>query len=186
MDEARGGMSFRTYQDLLLIGGGSHRTGKTGGNCQELRDFAGKYYPQAEEVGHWATQDCMSLDGIPYIGRYSPGMPNCFVATGFQKWGITSSMTAARLLTDMILEKENPYEEIFDPSRNMMKPQLLLNGCEAIKNLLTISAKRCPHMGCALKWNRQEHSWDCPCHGSRFDGDGEVLDNPANGNMPIL
>ena len=186
VDEARGGMSFRTYQDLLLIGGGSHRTGKTGGNWQELRDFAGKYYPQAEEVGHWATQDCMSLDGIPYIGRYSPGMPNCFVATGFQKWGITSSMTAARLLTDMILEKENPYEEIFDPSRNMMKPQLLLNGCEAIKNLLTISAKRCPHMGCALKWNRQEHSWDCPCHGSRFDGDGEVLDNPANGNMPIL
>ncbi|MCI5700857.1 MAG: FAD-dependent oxidoreductase [Lachnospiraceae bacterium] len=183
VDEARGGMSFRTYQDLLLIGGGGHRTGKKGGKWQELRDFAWKYYPQAEEVGYWAAQDCMSLDGLPYIGRYSPGMSNCFVATGFQKWGITSSMTAARLLTDMILEKENPYEEVFDPSRNMMKPQLLLNGCEAIKNLFTISSKRCPHMGCALKWNRQEQSWDCPCHGSRFDEDGEVLDNPANGNM---
>ncbi|MEO2559094.1 MAG: Rieske 2Fe-2S domain-containing protein [[Clostridium] symbiosum] len=50
-------------------------------------------------------------------------------------------------------------------------------------NLLTISTPRCPHMGCALKWNKTEHSWDCPCHGSRFDGDGHLIDNPATGDL---
>lgn len=182
-DEAPKGMSFRNYKDLLLVGGGDHRTGKKGGNWAKLRDFAGKYYPDAKEVGCWAAQDCMSLDEIPYIGQYSRTLPNCFVATGFNKWGITSSMVAAMLLTDMITEKDNPYREVFDPSRSMLKTQLWINGFEATKNLLTITPKRCPHLGCALKWNSAEHSWDCPCHGSRFDENGTLLDNPANGNL---
>lgn len=182
VDEAKCGMSFRNAGDLLLIGGGDHRTGKKGGNWRELRDFAAKYYPTAEEVAFWATQDCMSLDSVPYIGPYSKHMDHCFVATGFHKWGMTSAMTAARILTDLVLEKENPYETVFSPSRSMIKPQLVWNGCESVKNLLTISSKRCPHLGCALKWNPLEHSWDCPCHGSRFDEEGKLLDNPANGD----
>ena len=92
-------------------------------------------------------------------------------------------MTAAMLLADMITEKENVYAEVFNPSRNMIKPQLLVNGFESVVNLLTVSKKRCPHLGCALKWNPVEHSWDCPCHGSRFDSQGRLLDNPANGNL---
>lgn len=183
VDEAQTGMSFRNYKDLLLIGGGDHRTGKTGGNWSELRQFAKEHYPNAKEIGCWATQDCMSLDGIPYIGQYAKTLPNCFVATGFNKWGITSSMAGAMILTDMIMEKENPYQEVFDPSRSMLKPQLFVNGFEAAKNLLTISSRRCPHLGCALKWNSVEHSWDCTCHGSRFDEQGELLDNPANGSI---
>ena len=127
----------------------------------------------------------MSLDGIPYIGQYSKGLPNCYVASGFHKWGITSSMVSAKLLTDCILERESPLLELYSPSRNMIKPQLLFNGWEAAKNLLTISKKRCPHMGCALKWNSLEHSWDCPCHGSRFNESGTLLNNPANGNLDI-
>lgn len=67
----------------------------------------------------------------------------------------------------------------------MLKPQLWVNGFEAVKNLLTPSEKRCPHLGCALKWNQAEHTWDCPCHGSRFDEDGRVLDNPANGDLRL-
>lgn len=183
VDEARGGMSFRNYGNLLFVGGGGHRTGKKGGNWQELRAFAEKYYPNAKEKYFWATQDCMSLDGIPYIGQYSPNMEGCFVASGFNKWGMTSSMAAAMILADMVTGKENPYAQVFSPSRNMIKPQLFLNGCEAVVNLLTPSGKRCPHMGCALKWNGAEHSWDCPCHGSRFREDGSLIDNPANGDM---
>ena len=125
----------------------------------------------------------MSLDGMPYIGPYSKNMPGCFVATGYNKWGMTSSMIAAMLLSDMVMGRENPYAKVFDPSRSAMKPQLILNGCEAVKNLLTPTAKRCPHMGCALKWNVSEQTWDCPCHGSRFDEEGKVLDNPANGDL---
>ena len=94
-------------------------------------------------------------------------------------------MVAAMLLSDLVMEKYNPYQAVFNPSRSMLKPQLLVNGFEATKNLLTISTKRCPHMGCALKWNEVEHSWDCPCHGSRFGEDGTLLNNPANGDKVI-
>ena len=183
VDETDCGMSFRNQKDFLLIGGGDHRTGKQGGNWQELRAFAKMHYPNAEEAACWATQDCMSLDSVPYIGQYSKGLPGCYVATGFNKWGMTSSMTAAGILTDMVLGKENPYAEVFNPSRSMLKAQLFINGFEATKNLLTISKKRCPHMGCALKWNAAERSWDCSCHGSRFGEDGGVIDGPAEGDL---
>lgn len=183
IDEAENGMSFRSYGDLLFVGGGGHRTGKKGGNWQELRDFARRHYPDSTEKYYWAAQDCMTLDGMPYIGKYSENTPNLFVATGFNKWGMTSSMAAAEILSDLVTGRSNQYAELFSTSRSMFKPQLFLNGIEATANLLTFSAKRCPHLGCALKWNSAEHSWDCPCHGSRFDKNGKVLDNPANGNL---
>ena len=177
------GLSFREYHDMLLLGGGSHRTGKSGGKWQELREAAKQYYPQATERYAWATQDCMTLDGVPYIGEYSPRMPGCFVATGFNKWGMTSSMVAAMLLTDLVCGNDNPYTCVFRPNRSMWKLQLLCNGWEATVNLLLPTTKRCPHLGCALKWNAAERTWDCSCHGSRFDTEGRVLNNPANGDM---
>lgn len=184
VDECDTGLSFRNYEGLLLLGGGGHRTGKKGGNWAELRAFAAKKYPDSREKHFWATQDCMSLDGIPYIGRYSAKTHGFYVASGFNKWGMTGSMTAAMLLSDMILGKRNGFASVFDPSRSIVKPQLFINGAEAVCNLLTPSKKRCPHLGCALKWNEAERSWDCPCHGSRFTEHGRVLDNPANGDLP--
>lgn len=183
VDENKTGMSFRNYNGLLLLGGGGHRTGKSGGSFNELRKFAAENYPDSKVICYWAAQDCMSLDGIPYIGRYSCKTNNLYTATGFNKWGMTGSMLSAMLLSDMILEKQNDCFDVFSPSRSILKPQLLLNGFEAVKNLLTFTEKRCPHLGCALKWNEVEHSWDCACHGSRFSENGEVLDNPANGNL---
>ncbi|MCI8956636.1 MAG: FAD-dependent oxidoreductase [Eubacterium sp.] len=185
MDEEKMGKSFRNYKDLLLIGGGSHRTGKAGGNWEELRAFAKQYFPTAKEMYAWATQDCMSLDQIPYIGRYSKRTPDLFVASGYNKWGMTTSMVAAMLLSDLIIGKKNEWEEVFSPSRSILKPQLFINGVEATKNLLTPTTKRCPHLGCALKWNPTEHTWDCPCHGSRFEKDGKIINNPATGNAKI-
>lgn len=184
VDENRKGLSFRNYGGLLLLGGGAHRTGKQGGCWNELRDFAAVHYPDAEERYFWAAQDCMSLDGMPYIGRYSANTPEMYTASGFNKWGMTGSMLSAMLLCDKVCGVRNDYEELFSPSRSILKPQLLVNGFEATKNLLTPSAKRCPHLGCALKWNPAEHSWDCACHGSRFSESGKVLDNPSNGNLP--
>lgn len=185
VDEAQKGMSFRNYEDLLLIGGGDHRTGKSGGNWQELRDFAKKHYPEATEKYAWATQDCISLDGIPYIGHYSKQTPQMYVATGFNKWGMTSSMVAAIILSDMVMGKDNEWRQVYSPHRSMLKPQLFMNGVEAVSNLLTSTMKRCPHMGCALKWNKIERTWDCPCHGSRFDNKGQLIDNPAKHNAKV-
>ena len=183
VDESHTGLSFRNYGDLLLLGGGGHRTGKQGGGWSELRSFAGKHYPDAQEKYFWAAQDCMTLDNIPYIGQYSKNTPGFYVASGFNKWGMTGAMVSAMLLTDAVLGRPNEVAEVFNPSRSMLKPQLLLNGFEAVKGLLTFNGKRCPHMGCALKWNAAERSWDCSCHGSRFSESGELLDNPANGNL---
>lgn len=183
VDDYEKGMSFRNYKDLLLIGGGDHRTGKPGGNYTELRRFSQKYYPSSKEKYAWATQDCMSLDGIPYIGHYSKMTPNLFVASGFNKWGMTSSMVSAMILKDMVLGNTNEFQEVFSPHRSMIKPQLFINGFEAVTNLLTFSTKRCPHMGCTLKWNGAEQTWDCPCHGSRFEKNGELIDNPAAGSI---
>lgn len=183
VDESHTGMSFRNYRNFLILGGGGCRTGKKGGCWEEISRFAASHYPRAGEAARWSAQDCMTLDGVPYIGQYSRHTPGLYTAAGFNKWGMTSAMVSAMVLTDMVTGKENPYAHVFSPSRTMLRPQLALNGLEAVKNLLTISSPRCPHLGCALKWNKTEQSWDCPCHGSRFDGEGRLIDNPATGGL---
>ena len=224
VDEAMKGMSFRGYGKLLLVGGGDHRTGRRGGCWQELRSFAARHYPDAVEKYHWATQDCMSLDGVPYIGPYSSGHPGWYVATGFQKWGMTSSMAAATLLCDMIQGRDNPYAGLFSPSRldPAALPGILTEGGQAVKSMVKrffqipaeaakdipaghggivfLNGKkagvyrdesgalhpvdiRCPHLGCQLEWDPDEKTWDCPCHGSRFDCLGRLISGPAQTDL---
>jgi len=183
LDNDEKGLSFRNYRNLLFIGGGSHRTGKNGGGYRELKAVAERFFPEATVRYAWAAQDCMTLDAVPYIGRYSSGTEGLFVATGFNKWGMTGSMTAAKLLCDLMTGTENPYAEVFTPSRTMLRASLFANAAEAILGLITPTVPRCPHLGCALHWNAEEHSWDCPCHGSRFTEDGKLIDNPATGDL---
>ena len=182
LDENNKGLSFRSYKDMLLIGGNNHRTGKKSAAWEPINDFVQKHYPSGELMFQWANQDCMSLDNIPYIGQYSKNTPNLYVATGFNKWGMTSSMVSAIILSDMIEGRKNDFAEVFSPKRSILKPQLFINGFESATNLLTPIPKRCSHLGCALKWNKYEHTWDCPCHGSRFEENGRIIDNPAMKN----
>ena len=218
----RYGWSFREYNGLLLFGGAGHRTGdnRAGGRYALLREKAREWFPDSREVAHWSAQDCMTPDGVPYIGRYAERRPNWYVATGFGKWGMTSSMAAALLLRDLIRGMENPYAALFDPRRfgltnaagvavqsghavKGLAKQLFqvpsakasqlsaghggivfLNGkkCGASRDtdgMLRRVDVRCPHMGCQLEWNGDERSWDCPCHGSRFDCSGELVSGPA-------
>lgn len=180
IDGEKGGLSFRNYGDFLLFGGGGERTGKKKDGFEQLRGAARRYYPDAEIVTEWATQDCMSLDGMPYIGKYSSHTPDLFVASGFHKWGMTGAMLSAIILSDLVQGKENEFAHIFSPSRSILKPQLAVNAWEAMKGILKpYGGCRCSHMGCVLQWNAGEQTWDCPCHGSRFACTGEVLDNPA-------
>ena len=186
LDDDEKGLSFRNYRSLLLLGGGSHRTGKKGGGFQDLYAAAKHYYPHATVRAAWAAQDCMTLDSLPYIGPYSAGTEGLYVATGFHKWGMTGSMVAAKLLRDQITGTSNPYAELFSPSRSVLRPALLANTAEALLGLITPTVPRCPHLGCALHWNAEERSWDCPCHGSRFAEDGALIDNPATGDLKTL
>lgn len=179
LDYRTDGLSFRSQGEYLLMGGGGHRTGKQGGGWRELQEAAALHYPKAQVVCKWAAQDCMTLDAMPYIGQYSPNTPDIYVATGFNKWGMTGSMLSALILRDLLRGKENAFGKLFSPSRSMIQPQLLRNMGHSVVNLLTPTTPRCTHLGCALKWNPQEHSWDCPCHGSRFTEEGTLLENPA-------
>lgn len=192
VDAKKKGMSFRDAGEYLLVVGGAHRTGKKGGGFCELEAFARRYYPDAEIRYRFATQDCMTLDGMPYIGRYSSGTEGLYTATGFNKWGITGSMVSAMLLSDLILGRKNKYEAVLSPyggsgmPRTPLRPQLAANLAEALLGWITPTTPRCPHLGCVLKWNSAEHTWDCPCHGSRFDAHGELIDNPATGGLRNL
>ncbi len=186
VDAAHTGLSFRSCAELLLLGGGGHRTGKQGGCWQELEAVVRRHYKTARIVGKWATQDCMTLDDIPYIGPYSGSTPDAFVATGFNKWGMTNAMVASDILCNLIQGKKDAYQEVFSPSRTIVRPQLAVNAFESTVGILTPTVPRCPHLGCALKYNRSEHTWDCPCHGSRFSEHGELIDNPATDDHPSL
>ncbi|ELC8453398.1 FAD-dependent oxidoreductase [Clostridium perfringens] len=221
------GYSFRTYNNLLLLGGISHRTGENeeGGSYDELRKVAKRLYPKAKEKYYWSAQDCMTIDGIPYIGRYSSETPNIYVATGFNKWGMTSSMVSAMIISDMILEKENDFSEIFSPRRfdlslsiNNIANDLIETAKNFIAQKVSIPSSeiehiknghggiieyngekvgvyknkegkeffvstKCTHLGCQLSWNSDELTWDCPCHGSRFDYKGRLIGSPATKDL---
>ncbi|MEG0019124.1 MAG: FAD-binding oxidoreductase, partial [Oscillospiraceae bacterium] len=85
------GYSFRNYKSYLFLGGKNHRTGENskGGSYDELESQAKKWFPKSHVAARWSAQDCMTADNIPYIGKYSPGIPSWYVATGFNKWGMT-------------------------------------------------------------------------------------------------
>ena len=208
-----GGLSLRSAGDLLLLGGGNHRTGKDipddlllqvedagrgreAGTVKEgvgysyLRMQARRYYPDAQAAAQWSAQDCMPHDDIPFIGRYSKFRPYWYVATGFKKWGMTSSMVAAQLICDTVLGRENPYGQVFCPQRFFFRAaigNLLVDIRESVtgltKGLFSPKSRRCPHMGCRLVWNPVEETWDCPCHGSRFAEDGKLIDDPAQTDL---
>ena len=222
------GLSFRPWGNLLLFGGDGHRTGENrqGGKYAELARAAESFWPGCRVVSRWSAQDCMPMDGIPYIGPFSKSRPDWLVATGFQKWGMTSSVIAAEILSSLALgRKPSPDQAVFSPqrfhwkasarqltgdtiqavrglSRRVLAPgripaETLLPGHGGIVKLngekvgvyrtedgtlLAVSVK-CPHLGCQLEWNPDEKSWDCPCHGSRFDVYGHLLDGPAQKDL---
>lgn len=218
-----GGYSLRSARGAVFMGGGSHRCGDARaarGAYRQLRHAAEQLFPGAKELAHWSAQDCITPDGIPYAGAYSPRLPGVSVATGFGKWGMTGSMAAAQILADALTGRENPYAVAFFPQRAVgasAAGALLrqaghacagLGSC-ALPPLRTIESlspgegaivrdglqKRaayrdergalhtcspyCTHLHCQLTFNAAERTWDCPCHGSRFDVDGNLLSGPA-------
>lgn len=223
IDENKDGYSFRTYKNLLLLGGGSTRTGNSieNGSYNKIREYSKLLYPVAKEKYNWSAQDCMTSDGLPFIGSYSKEMPNVYVITGFNKWGMTTSMVASIIVSDNIMGKDNIFQDIFSPDRfdiTASIKNLLIDGVETAYNFIAqkiiipvetldniekghggiitfdgdkvgvykdkdgnsyaVSTK-CPHLGCELKWNSDDLSWDCPCHGSRFSYKGKLLDSPS-------
>ncbi|MDO4282248.1 MAG: FAD-dependent oxidoreductase [Clostridia bacterium] len=214
---------------ILLVGGDNIKTGfaNTKDKYSKLEALAKKLYPDGNILCKWNTQDCITLDKVPYIGRFSKYMPNVLVATGFNKWGMTTSNIAANIITDIILNKSNPYEKIFRATRyklaknikgvyyiaNQTVQSMIINklkirkeNIEAIPNgvgkIIKVNNKKvgvykdlngevytvnpyCSHLKCLLTFNNLDKTWDCPCHGSRFDIYGKVINSPASKELRI-
>ncbi|WP_242144357.1 MULTISPECIES: FAD-dependent oxidoreductase [unclassified Bacillus cereus group] len=210
---------------LILVGGESHKTGQginTMLHYEALHSFAEEIFEIENIPYRWSTQDLITLDKVPYIGHINENNPNIFVATGYRKWGMTTSTVAAQLLTTSIKKRNSPYKELFAPSRfhadpdiktfasqnldvakhliegklefALRKPEDLVNGEGAVVRVngkragaykddngkLHIVDTTCTHLGCEVEWNSGDCTWDCPCHGSRFSINGDVVEGPAN------
>lgn len=175
----------------------------------EYKKFFGK---DIEYFFH--THDIMTYDNLPLVGEVSS---NLYIMTGFNKWGNTNAVVGGKLISDLILKKENIYKELFNPKRSLsldkikniplfnikVSSRYILNKINPHMNyyddkvkIKMINGKRCgiyidennkehivsnicPHMKCNLIFNYVDKTWDCPCHASRFDIDGNVINGPS-------
>lgn len=227
LDCEQAGLSFRSArisgENMLLLGWGAHKTGHETDvpHYEKLKQEAKKLYPDSSVTFLWSAQDCETNDGIPLVGRYRQFGDRVYLATGFRKWGMTGSMAAAKLLSDLVVSGKSEGGGVFSPRRQnfgMQAGKLFRETADTAANFLhgymeipkggvaelkngqggivefegaKIGACRsedgslhgirpvCTHMRCPLRWNPEEKTWDCPCHGSRFDVNGNVLQNPA-------
>ena len=106
--------------ELILVVGETHKSGQgedTSIHYENLLNFASQLFTIEDVPYRWSTQDCMTVDGVPYIGYYTDDSPNLYIATGFQKWGMTNSIVSAMILKDLIVEGESPWQDVYNPSR---------------------------------------------------------------------
>ncbi len=180
----------------LVVGGAGHSVGRTRSEMQHvdrLREWTAEHFPGAVETHHWSAQDYSPFDGAPFVGLLPRGGGRIHVATGFDKWGMTNGVAAARSISGRILGSEPSWAKRLE--RRSVGPT-------AVAHLASINTKVgvalagsvveglrrekpcevvgvCTHLGGVLHWNDSESSWDCPLHGSRFAADGAVLEGPA-------
>ncbi|AKU21515.1 FAD-dependent oxidoreductase [Massilia sp. NR 4-1] len=213
-----------TAYDVLIVGGQDHKVGQDArgeARYDAIEAWARLRFPMVREVvWRWSGTVMEPADGLPYLGHNPMDGKNVFIITGDSGNGMTYCTAGAMLVTDLIMERANPWAGLYEPARTPLhglggllleqantmaqyadwarqgqvesadqiapgQGALLRDGVRLLAvhrtrqgGLLALSAA-CPHMGCAVHWNGQEQSWDCPCHGSRFGVDGKVLHGPA-------
>lgn len=216
--------TFRSVNDGQIYGGYSHDVGKMEDIKSQIEQNSIQHFSKKPEM-IWSAQDCKTHRGIPYIGYFSKEDEYMYVACGFNKWGMTLSHVAARLLHDLILHKDNEYIQLYSPSysnfmaskssmikllkhsyQGMFKNRIAkkianpkgINGkvVRIHNRLVGISIDQnkqlhfinpvCPHFKCIVSFNALEKTWDCPCHGSRYDLDGALIEGPATTSLKIV
>jgi glycine/D-amino acid oxidase-like deaminating enzyme/nitrite reductase/ring-hydroxylating ferredoxin subunit len=210
--------------DVLIIGGEDHKTGQADDaeeRFSRLEAWARRLFPGTTDAQYrWSGQIIDSMDGLAFIGRNPGDDPNVYIVTGDSGVGMTHGTIAGMLIRDLILNRKNPWESLYDPSRKTLRATLTFarenlnvvgeyanwitpgdvgnvseikpgTGAVLRQGLSKVAVYRdqagalhemsavCPHLGCIVAWNSAEASWDCPCHGSRFDPQGNILNGPA-------
>jgi glycine/D-amino acid oxidase-like deaminating enzyme/nitrite reductase/ring-hydroxylating ferredoxin subunit len=218
-------------EHVLVLGGGGHAVGAPEAGPErwsELEAWAAEHWPGLEVTHRWATHDLVPSDHVPFIGRLAPGAQRRWVATGFQKWGMTNAYVAAHLLAEQIGGREVAWQDTFDATRlrdsltgdlvsagvrvgrRMVGDRIrarrsdvdlddLEVGCGTVTSVggqdvaihrgpegISAVAAACTHQGCLVAFDAATQTWDCPCHGSRFDVSGTVVQGPAiDGLQPV-
>ena len=117
---------IRTYDDsTLILGGSDHFTGIDIDINERYEMLKNKIYDidkNAKIEYQWFTEDCMPIDSLPFVGRYSKKNPDIILVTGFQKWGFTNSHAAAKNVTNMLLNNE--YNDLYRTDRNTLLKDL--------------------------------------------------------------
>ena len=202
-------ISIRTYKDYLIYLSNTHSNDKDTDDLKNYQGLAKKVLDlKLVPTYLWSNIDIITNDYLPYIGSIKDNM---LIGTGYNTWGLTNGFLAGKILSDIILEKDNPYIELFDPKRINLKQVtgVLSDMVKSINGYISgitnknekviydkingkdvmiykeddkeyIVYRKCPHMGCNLIFNEIEKTWDCPCHGSRFDLTGKCINSPAN------
>ena len=203
-------ISIRTHKDYLIYLSNSHTTNKDTNdkhNFNELQKKLNNLNIKPEYL--WSNTDIMTNDNLPYIGRIKD---NLMIGTGYNTWGLTNSFLAGSILSDIITNKDNQYIDLFNPTRLNIHTisNIFTNTYKSIdgyiKGYLTKNKKitytiinnhkvmiyqnnkvyrKCPHLGCSLIFNEIEKTWDCPCHGSRFNLQGTCINGPSNKDITI-
>lgn len=218
------GLTFRNYNNQIIIGGLDHRTGRINSNTkkQRMEEIAGKYF-NTKIINFWDANDVVTYDGLPIVGKFSKKYKDVYIITGFNKRGMANSIVSSILITDLIIGKENKFKNIFSPQRfNFCLKGFLSNLGSSLNNLIIkpltpvfksyknlrvgngeimnykgskkavyldefnkihICSPYCKHLGCQLKFNKNTKTWDCPCHGSRYDIDGNIITAPTVGTL---
>lgn len=201
--------SLRYYQDNIIYGSNDHRlTSKIDyqKNYQKSKDNFIKYF-NIKPTYLWMNQDIISNDKLPFIGKIKD---NLYISTAYNTWGMTNATIGGKIISDLILNKDNKYQDLFNPARiniplifnsfigSFHYLKAYIESLFKINNPYYIKIKGitygiyidkegiehkikllCPHMKCHLVFNKEEKTWDCPCHGSRFDIDGNIINTPS-------
>ena len=104
---------------VLILGGEGHKVGQdpdTRERYASLEQWARGHFAIETIEARWSAQDYVPVDGTPYIGRQLAGSP-VYVATGFQKWGMTNGTVAGLILADMIDGRDHPWLVAYDATR---------------------------------------------------------------------
>jgi hypothetical protein len=180
---------------VLIVGGEGHRVGESdpAQRYESLSRWAHTHFKVKGVTHRWSSQDNMTEDRLPMVGPIHPLSTKTFVVTGFNKWGLATAGAAAAEIDRVIAGKPQLWSDIFDPWRvslsqltSLAKGGFKFSEHLVKDHLLHRNAPTCTHMGCKLLWNNAEDSWDCPCHGSRFDPEGRVLQGPATRDIEGL
>lgn len=177
-------------QPYFIYGGSSHIAGTiedTHSYYETLQNEVISKFDLPKPEYLWSAQDPNTADSLPYVGPITENESNVYIATGYRKWGLSNSLVAGEIITGSIIKEKHAAADIYNPSRNQFGKTMLrmfnLIGFTVANladgYLTRMDAPKCTHLGCRTRWNDGDETWDCPCHGSRFDKYGNVIEGPA-------